>query len=130
MRATRRSVVAGALAIPAAAHAASLRFSRKSAPVLLHDPALEAGRRFAEAGQAAGARVLAIEGDRIRFARKVFAARPAYVQGVSRQADAVLIEDVAQEFGYRREVLRVSGPVLEWRLVPSYSRQRETDFTS
>jgi hypothetical protein len=122
IRASRRSVMAGALAVPAAAHAARLRFARTSAPVLLHDPALQAGRRFAEAGKAAGARVLVIEGDRIRFARAVFAARPAYVQGVSRQADAVLIEDVAREFGYRHEALRASGPVLEWRLVPSFSR--------
>jgi hypothetical protein len=65
--------------------------------VLLHDPSLEAGRRFAEAY---GGEAWSIEGDRIRFARAVFARRPAYVVGVSRPADALLIEDVAREAGY------------------------------
>jgi hypothetical protein len=65
--------------------------------VLLHDASLEAGRRFAEAY---GGAALPIEGDRIRFARAVFAERPAYVVGVSRPADALLIEDVAREAGY------------------------------
>ena len=118
IRASRRAVVAGALALPAAAHAARARFARKGAAVLLHDPDLAEGRRLAEAGAASGVKYLAISGDRIRFARKVFAANPAWVQGVSRQADAVLIEDVGREFGYVREVLRATGPVLEWRLVP------------
>ena len=116
--ATRRAVVAGALAMPIAARASCMKLASFGEAVLLHDPSLAAGRRFAGAGRAAGAKVLAIDGDRIRFARAVFAARPAWVQGISRQADAVLIEDVAREFGYRREAMRASGPVLEWRLVP------------
>src|SRR5687768_18064786 len=53
-----------------------------------------AGRRFAGAY---GGEALAIEGDRIRFARAVFARRPAFVVGVSRPADALLIEEVARE---------------------------------
>lgn len=116
--ATRRSVVAGALALPMAARASGFTLGARSGAVLLHDPALEAGRNFAEAGRSAGAKVMAIEGDRIRFAREVFAARPAYVVGLSRQADAVLIEDVAREFGYRREALSASGAALEWRFIP------------
>lgn len=119
IRATRRTVVLGALAAPMAARASGFMLGARSGAVLLHDPALEAARRFAEAGQSAGARVLAIEGDRIRFAREVFAARPAYVAGVSRQADAVLIEDVAREFGYRREAHAAVGSVIEWRLAPT-----------
>jgi hypothetical protein len=119
IRASRRAVVAGALALPLAARAAG--FASRSEAVMLHDPALEAGRRFAEAGRAAGANVLPIDGDRIRFAREVFAARPAYVAGVSRQADLVLIEDVAREFGYRREARKVAGAAIEWRLAPSSS---------
>jgi hypothetical protein len=118
LRATRRAVVLGALTLPMAARANGFMLGARSGAVLLHDPALEAGRRFAEAGKSAGAKVLAIDGDRIRFAREVFAARPAYVAGISRQADAVLIDDVAREFGYRREALCASGPVLEWRFVP------------
>jgi hypothetical protein len=120
IRASRRAVVAAALAAPVAARAVGVKPPAKSAAVLLHDPQLAAGRRFAEAGRAAGAKVLPIEGDRIRFARAVFAANPAWVQGVSRQADAVLIEDVGREFGYRREALRVSGAALEWRLAPGF----------
>lgn len=119
IRATRRAVVLGALALPAAARASGFMLGARRGAVLLHDPALEQGRRFAEAGRSAGAKVLAIEGDRIRFAREVFAARPAYVAGISRQADFVLLEDVAREFGYRREVHSVSGAVIEWRLITS-----------
>ena len=119
IRATRRVVVFGALALPMAARASGFMLGARSGAVLVHDPALEAGRRFAEAGQSAGAKVLAIEGDRIRFAREVFAARPAYVAGVSRQADAVLIEEVARELGYRREAQAASGAVMEWRFVPT-----------
>jgi hypothetical protein len=123
IRASRRAVVAAALAAPVAARAVGMKPASKGEAVLLHDPALPAGRRFAEAGRATGAKVLPIEGDRIRFAREVFAANPAWVQGVTRQADAVLIEDVGREFGYRREALRVAGPALEWRLVPqTFSR--------
>jgi len=117
IRASRRAVVAGALALPLAARAGAVAPARRQGAVLLHDPSLEAGRLFAQVGRSAGAEVLAIEGDRIRFAREVFAARPAYVAGISRQADAVLIEDVAREFGYWREVMSASGAVLEWRLV-------------
>jgi hypothetical protein len=118
IRATRRTVVLGALAAPMAVRASGFMLGARGGAVLLHDPALEAGRRFAEAGRSAGAKVLAIEGDRIRFAREVFTARPACVAGISRQADAVLIEDVARELGYRREAHAVAGAVVEWRLVP------------
>lgn len=117
IRATRRAVVLGALAAPMAARASGFMLGAREGAVLLHDPTLEAGRRFAEAGKSAGARVLAIEGDRIRFAREVFAAKPAYVAGVSRSADAVLVEEVAREFGYRREAHSVSGAVIEWRFI-------------
>ena len=43
---------------------------------------------------------LAIEGDRIRFARAVFERRPSLVVGISRPADALLIEEVGREAGY------------------------------
>jgi hypothetical protein len=97
MRATRRGVLAGALAVPAAAGLPRIAAAGESRAVLLHDPSLAAGRRFAEA---CGGDVLPIAGDRIRFARAVFARRPAYVVGVSRPADALLIEDVGREAGY------------------------------
>lgn len=97
---------------------------------MLHDPALEAGRRFADAGRAKGNEVLAIDGDRIRFARTVFERKPALVVGVSRPADALLIEEVAREAGYRavvaddalRGLIEASpdrGLVIGWVLAPT-----------
>jgi hypothetical protein len=97
VKATRRGVLAGALAGPAVAVLPHMASARAGKALLLHDPSLEAARRFAEAydGEA-----LAIAGDRIRFARAVFEQRPAFVVGVSRPADALLIEEVGREAGY------------------------------
>jgi len=82
--------------VPTVSGLGTWRWKHGEERVLLHDPSLEAGRRFAEAGGSSRA----IDGDRIRFAREVFAAKPALVAGVSRQADFVLIADVAAEMGY------------------------------
>ncbi|KRA80479.1 hypothetical protein [Altererythrobacter sp. Root672] len=100
IRASRRGVLAGALAVPTVAGLAHWRWRHGEASVLLHDPALEAGRRFAEAGATRGGEVVAIEGDRIRLARKVLERKPALIAGVSRHADALMIEEVAREAGY------------------------------
>ena len=100
IRATRRAALAGVLALPAGASLAKAPKRKPNGSVLLHDPSLEAGRRFAAAAQARGDEALSIEGDRIRFARAVFERAPALVFGVSRAADAVLIEEVAREAGY------------------------------
>src|SRR5688572_8010331 len=97
MRATRRGVLAGALAVPAVAGLPEAASARAGKPVLLHDPSLEAGRRLAEAYPG---ETLPIEGDRIRFARAVLERRPSFVVGVSRPADALLIDEVAREAGY------------------------------
>ena len=101
IRLTRRGALAGALAVPTVAGLAHWRWRHGERSVLLHDPALEAGRRFANAGTARGGEVRAIEGDRIRFARGLLAANPALIAGVSRHADFILIEDVTREAGYR-----------------------------
>lgn len=100
IRATRRGVLAGALAVPTVAGLANWRWRHGEISLLLHDPALAAGRRFAAAGAIRGGEVVPIEGDRIRFARAVFDRRPALVTGVSRHADALLIGEVAREAGY------------------------------
>jgi hypothetical protein len=127
MKATRRGVLAGALAAPAAAGLPRVTAAKESGAVLLHDPSLEAGRRFARAYRG---ETLPIAGDRIRFAREVFARRPAYVVGVSRPADALLIEDVGREAGYApaddqtvRALTEAAQPldrglVLGWVLAP------------
>ena len=131
IRATRRGALAGALALPAAASLARSPKRTVSGTILLHDPSLEAGRRFAAAAQARGDKVVAIEGDRIRFARAVFERAPALVIGVSRSADAVLIEDVGREAGYAPVAVPASladtlagtrggdrGEALGWVLAP------------
>jgi hypothetical protein len=81
---------------------ASWRWARGDGTVLLFDPSLEAGRRFAAAGRAAGGPVRALEGDPVRLAREVLAATPALVAGISRQADALLLHEAAMEAGYVR----------------------------
>ncbi len=100
IRATRRNVLAGALAVPTVAGLAHWRWRHGENSLLLHDPSLAAGRRFADAGMAQGGRVLAIEGDRVRFTRMALERKPALIAGVSRHADALIIEDVAREAGY------------------------------
>jgi hypothetical protein len=115
VKATRREAMLAALALPAGAGMPRLAQARAGGAVLLHDPTLAAGRRFAAAccGEAR-----AIEGDRIRFAREVFARRPGLVLGVSRAADALLIEEVGREMGYRP----VAAPAVlgrhGWALAP------------
>lgn len=108
IRASRRAVLGGALAVPTLSGLAAWRWRHGEARVLLHDPSLEAGRRFAEAGKAHGLTPRAIEGDRVRFTREVLAARPALIAGVSRHADLLLIADVAAEAGYAL-VARLDG---------------------
>ena len=129
IRATRRQAVLGALAVPAAAGLPKAAFARGTGAVLLHDPALAAARHLAAMH---GGEALAIEGDRIRFARAVFERRPSLVLGVSRPADALLIEDVGREAGYApvsegveglRKAIEHSasqntGLVLAWILAP------------
>ncbi len=127
MKATRRGVLAGAAAVSAVAGVPRLASAKAGEAVLLHDASLEAGRRFA---QAYGGEALPIEGDRILFARAVFERRPAFVVGVSRPADALLIEDVGREAGYAladdkavREMTDAAQPldrglVLGWVLAP------------
>lgn len=101
MKATRREALSGVLAVPAIAGLPKWRWRHGEASLLLYDPALEAGRRLAATGEAPRSEALEIAGDRIRFARQAFARRPALVVGISRPADALLIEDVAREAGYR-----------------------------
>ena len=54
MKASRRGVLAGALAVPAAAGMPRAASARAGKALLLHDPSLAAGRRFAIATVGAG----------------------------------------------------------------------------
>ena len=118
MKLTRRAMLAGSLAVPAAASAAGQGWKYGHETVLLYDAELPQARAFAEAGRAWNRAVIALEGDRIRFAKDLFARRPAIVQGVSRAGDAVLVEEVAVEEGYERVALKVDGSALEWTFAP------------
>jgi hypothetical protein len=100
MRATRRGALAGALALPAAAAVAKAPRRSTSGTIVLYDPSYQGARSFAVSAQVRGAEALRIQGDRIRFARALFARKPALVVGVSRSADAVLNADVGREAGY------------------------------
>ena len=126
MKATRREALKGAMAVPAIA--AVPRISRNVPTVVVVDPTLAASRRIADAYEG---EVLTIEGDPIRFARLLFERRPWLVVGVSRPADAMLIEEVGREAGYvlasegaeaLRELIdthpRDPGLVLGWVLAP------------
>lgn len=105
IKASRREAMMGALAVPTLAGLPQWRWQHGEASILLHDPALALGRRFAEAGAARGGKVVELAGDRIRLARQVLASRPAMVAGVSLAADALLVEEVAAEAGYTRVAL-------------------------
>ncbi|MEO0062611.1 MAG: hypothetical protein RLZZ08_1171 [Pseudomonadota bacterium] len=107
--ATRRQAMMGALAVPTLAGLPQFRWQHGEASVLLHDPALAAGLRFAAAGAARGGKVVALAGDRIRLARDVLSRRPALIAGVSMAADALLLEDVAAEAGYTRVALLIGS---------------------
>ncbi len=127
MKATRREALKGALAVPAVAGLPKGRWRHGELSLVAYDPALAAGRGLAALHEG---EALAIAGDRIRFAAAMFERRPSLVVGVSRPADALLIEDVAREAGYRpvdwhaeplRELIVESGDrglVLGWVLAP------------
>lgn len=118
MKLSRRAMIAGLAAVPAVASASEFGWKHGHGTVLLYDEELPQGRAFAQGGRAWNRVVLALDGDRIRFAQRVFARRPAIVQGVSRQSDAVLLAEVAAEAGYEQVALKVDGAALEWTFAP------------
>ena len=68
IRTTRRAAMMGALAVPTVAGLAHWRWKHGERSVLLHDPALAAGQRFAEAGQARWAGIVADVASRVALA--------------------------------------------------------------
>ena len=126
MKLSRRAMLAGAAAVPAIAvpaTASARQWKYGHGTMLLYDPELEPARRLAAADEAWQRDARPIEGDTIRFARDVFARRPAVVRGISRQGHAVLIEEVGAEAGYERVALEVEGDVLSWTLMPRLRAQ-------
>lgn len=96
MRPDRRTVLAGALAGAVAAPAIA---KAKPGVLTLYDPAEPAARTFA-ASQ--GGRTVAIEGDRIRLARRLLRkGAPSRLTVIGRHSDILLLSEAAQEAGYR-----------------------------
>ncbi len=97
-------VLAGALAVPTVAGLSGWQWRQATAhpgqPLLLYDPSLDAGQRFARAGEAAGGAPQVLQGDPIRLMQAVLPQRPSLIAAISRHADAVLAVDAAQEAGY------------------------------
>lgn len=109
MKVSRRSILgggalAGALAVPTVAGLSGWQWRQAAAhpgqPLLLFDPSLAAGLRFARAGEAAGGAPQQLTGDPVRLMQRMLAARPSLIAGISRHADAVLAVEAAQEAGY------------------------------
>ena len=109
MRVSRRGILGGgmlasALAVPTVAGLSGWQWRQATAhpgqPLLLYDPSLDAGQRFARAGAAAGGAPQVLEGDPVRLMQGLLAARPSLIAAISRHADAVLAVEVAQEAGY------------------------------
>lgn len=101
MAISRRTFVTAATALPflpTASHAFTA--DAQGGTLLLHDPSLEAGKRFAAQAGRLGGQATALAGDRIRFMRALLASRPEAVYGVSRYSDMLLASEVAREAGY------------------------------
>jgi hypothetical protein len=90
VKATRREALLAALAVPAAAAVPAV--AHASGTVVVYGAGL---------GGHVPQGAVPITGDPIRFARELFARRPALVLGVSRSADALLIAEVGRENGFR-----------------------------
>lgn len=100
---SRRGFLASA-AVASAALAGG-RVEAATVPLLLHDPELGAGRRFAARAQLLGGRAVALEGDLVRQMRALLAGYPAAIFAVTRRSDELLVGEIAAEAGYRRIAL-------------------------
>jgi len=100
MKLTRRTVLAGAVAMPTLAALGYANLASEGPLAGIYDAELPAGREMASLLRDAGHGARAVEGDRIRMAREVLASRPPMLAGVTRSADALLFAEVAAEEGY------------------------------
>jgi hypothetical protein len=95
--ANRRTVLIAAAGAAAAAVAPAFAEGAEGA-VAVFEADEPAARAFARSR----ALRLAVDGDRVRFARKLFVeARPARVVGMTRYADYLILAEAAREHGYR-----------------------------
>ncbi|MBV2149014.1 hypothetical protein KRZ98_12050 [Sphingobium sp. AS12] len=102
---TRRGFLASAAVASALAGSGGAMAARTGGALLLHDPGLGAGQRFAARAGALGAASLALEGDRVRQVRGLLTDEPSALFGITRRSDELLIGEIAAEAGYRRVAL-------------------------
>jgi hypothetical protein len=102
---TRRGFLASAAVASALAGSSGAMAARPGGALLLHDPGLYAGQRFAARAAVLGGASLALEGDRVRQLRGLLADQPATLFGITRRSDELLIGEIAAEAGYRRVAL-------------------------
>jgi len=113
MRPDRRTVLAAAGALTAIAATAKAADGQGS--LTLFDPAEPTARSFAESR---GGKKIAIAGDRIRLARRLFANAPDRLTVIGRHADVLLLTEAAREEGYRALAMEpfptVDGGLFIW----------------
>ena len=108
LHASRRSVLVAA-AVAAAPGLARAAAAQAASTVVVFDADEPAARAYASA-RGAGRR-LAVDGDRVRLARRLFGLdRPAKVLAMTRYADFLVLSETAREQGYRAALLGQAPP--------------------
>ena len=108
---SRRTVLVAAAGAAAAASAPALAAAEGARAIVVFEAEEPAARSFVQARVARGDTPAAVDGDRIRFARRLFREeRPAKVLGMTRYADFLLLADTAREEGYRTALIDQAPP--------------------
>ena len=106
----RRTVLIAAAGATAAAALPAFAMAAQ-ASVAVFEAEEPAARAFAQGRDPA----LAIDGDRVRFARSLFRdQRPAKVIAVTRYADYLVLADAAREDGYRTALVGQTDVLFTW----------------
>jgi hypothetical protein len=121
---SRRDFIAGALAVGGALlltkYDSATAMSSTEPQLVLYDPESVTTCSYACA-------TLPVKGDRVRFAREVFAAHtaPDSIGGVTHYADYVLLSGCAAEQGYRVLEERFEGTLVHWKI----ARRRRATYS-
>jgi len=109
----RRRAFLGAAAVAAvAATAGSVRAATGGRTLWVYDPAALKHDLLPE-----GAERIAVEGDRVRLARRLLAQAPQEIRGVTRYADFLLLSGATAEAGYRvASRTALDGNLLGWAM--------------
>jgi len=107
----KRRTFLGAAAVTAGAAASASARAAAGTSLWVYDPiALARPDLLPE-----GAERIAVEGDRVRLARRLLARAPQEIRGVTRYADFLLLSGAAAELGYRvASRTTLDGNLLGW----------------